>query len=64
MSDELSSDPEKWPREKIPPALMAWIKRNTNEEEDLAAIREIEATGGYKMVDIIREIEEKVNSRE
>ena len=64
MSNEQSSDPEKWPREKIPPALMEWIKRNTNEEEILAGIREIQETGGYRLEDIIQEIEERVISRE
>ena len=64
MSNELSSNPEDWPREKIPPALKDWIVRNINVEEDLAAIREIEETGGYQLEDFIHEIEEKVNSRE
>ena len=64
MANEFSSNPEDWPREKIPPALKAWIARNTNVEEDMAAIREIEQTGGYKMEDIIREIEERMSPRE
>ena len=64
MANELSSNPEDWPREKIPPALKDWIVRNINVEEDLAAIREIEETGGHKMEDIIREIEERMTSRE
>ena len=38
MANELSSNPEEWPREKIPPALKDWIVRNINVEEDLAAI--------------------------
>jgi hypothetical protein len=64
MANELSSNPEDWPREKIPPALKDWIVRNINVEEDLAAIREIERTGGHKMEDIIREIEERMTWRE
>ena len=64
MANELSSNPEEWPREKIPPALKDWIARNINVEEDLAAIREIEQTGGHKMEDIIREIEERMTPRE
>ena len=64
MANELSSNPEDWPREKIPPALKDWIVRNINVEEDLAAIREIEQTGGHKMEDIIREIEERMTHRE
>jgi hypothetical protein len=64
MSDESSTNPEDWPREKIPPALLEWIKRNTNEEEILAGIREIRETGGFQLEDFIHEIEEKVKSRE
>ena len=64
MANELPSNPEDWPREKIPPALKDWIVRNINVEEDLAAIREIERTGGHKMEDIIREIEERMTPRE
>ena len=45
-------------------ALKDWIVRNINVEEDLAAIREIEETGGHKMEDIIREIEERMTPRE
>ena len=62
MARELSSNPEDWPREKIPPALKAWIVRNINVEEDLAAIREIEETGGYHLEDFIHEIEERITA--
>ena len=64
MSNELSSDPEKWPREPIPPALMAWARRTINLEEIEAEIREVQETGGYQLEDFIHEIEERVNSRE
>ena len=64
MSDKSSPNPEDWHIEKIPPALREWIKRNINVEEDLAAIREIRETGGYRLEDIIQEIEQKVKSRE
>ena len=62
MATELPSNPEDWPREEIPPALKDWIVRNINVEEDLAAIREIEETGGYRLEDIIKEIEDQVNA--
>ena len=62
MANEPSSNPEDWPREKIPPALKDWIVRNINVEEDLAAIREIEETGGYRLEDIIKEIEDQINA--
>ena len=64
MSNELPSDPAKWPRETIPPALMAWARRTINLEEIEAGIREIEETGGYQLEDFIHEIEEKVKSRD
>ena len=64
MSNELSSDPEKWPRETIPPALMAWARRTIDEEDIAAQIREIRETGGIRLTDIIQEIEQRVTSRE
>jgi len=60
MSDESSTNPEDWPREKIPPALLEWARRTINEEEIAAQIREIRETGGYRLEDIIHEIEERV----
>ena len=64
MANELSSNPEDWPREKIPPALLEWARRTIDEEEIAARIREIEETGGYRLEDIIKEIEAQVTSRE
>lgn len=64
MSNEQSSDPEKWPREKIPPALMEWARRTIDLEEIEAEIREVHETGGYHLEDFIHEIEERVTPRE
>jgi hypothetical protein len=63
MANELSSNPEDWSREKLPPALLEWARRTIDEEEIAARIREIEETGGYHLEDFIHEIEEEVNRR-
>jgi hypothetical protein len=46
----MKSDPpnpsEPFPRERIPPEIVEWARQTFDEEEFLAHVREIEATGG------------------
>lgn len=47
-----------------PPEMAEEIRRTFNEEEYLAAVRELERTGGHKLEDFIEEIERIANGRE
>jgi hypothetical protein len=40
------NQPEPFPRESIPPEMLAWARQTFDEDEFLAQVREIEATGG------------------
>jgi hypothetical protein len=42
---------------KVPPELLVWARQNTNEEEIIAAMREVEETGGLEFRDFIDELE-------
>jgi hypothetical protein len=46
MKPDPSNPPEPFPRETIPPEVLAWARQTFDEEESLADIRAIEATGG------------------
>jgi hypothetical protein len=62
MKPDPSNPPEPFPREPIPPEMLAWA-RQTFEEEFLADIREIEATGGVKLEDFLTELETRARSQ-
>jgi hypothetical protein len=49
---------------KITPELREWALRTFNEEECVAGIKEIEATGGVELRDFIDELEQEIASRE
>ena len=51
------------PRESIPPEIIEWARQTFDEEEFLARMREIEATGGLRLEDFLSEIEARVRSR-
>src|SRR5438105_10818114 len=55
--------PEPFPRERIPPELVEWARQTFDEEEFLARVREIEATGGLRLEDFIAEVEARVRSK-
>ena len=50
--------------EPVPPELLEQARREFNEEEYLAALREVEETGGFEFEDIIRGLEEEAEPRE
>ena len=54
---------EPFPREKIPPELVEWARQTFGEQEFLAEVREIEATGGQRLEDFIAELEAKARSK-
>ncbi len=63
MKPDQSDQPEPFPRERIPPELLEWARQTFDEEEFLAEVREIEATGGLRLEDFIAELEARVRSR-
>jgi hypothetical protein len=54
--------PEPFPREAIPPELLDWARQSLDETEFLAAIREIEATGGVPLEVFFTELEARARS--
>lgn len=48
----------------VTPEIMEWARRTFNEEEFVAGLREIEATGGVDITDLIQEPEQEATSRE
>jgi hypothetical protein len=52
-----------FPRETIPPELVEWARQTFDEEEFLAQVREIEATGGLQLEDFLPEIEARARPR-
>ena len=63
MTPDQSNQPEPFPRERIPPELLAWARQTFDEEEFLADVREIEATGGLRLEDFIAEVEARARSK-
>jgi hypothetical protein len=54
---------EPFPRERIPPEMLEWARQTFDEEEFLAQIREIEATGGLALDDFIAEVEKRARGK-
>ena len=54
---------EPFPREKIPPEILEWARQTFDEEEFLAQIREIEATGGLQLEDFIAQLQARARSK-
>jgi len=50
-----SSEP--FPREPIPPELLAWARQTFDAQEFLAGVREIEASGGRTFEALLAEVE-------
>jgi hypothetical protein len=63
MNPDPSNPPEPFPRKAIPPELLAWARQTFDEEEFLADIREIEATGGVQLEDFLPEVEARATSQ-
>src|SRR5579884_2737323 len=51
------------PSEKLSPEVLEWLRQQTNPEEILAEIREIEETGGLELKDFLPEIEKELYGR-
>jgi hypothetical protein len=56
--------PDVPPAVKLTPELLEWARNQFTEEELVAGIREIEATGGLELDDFIRELEQEAAPRE
>ena len=63
MNPDQPNPSEPFPREAIPPELLEWARQTFDEDEFLAQIREIEATGGLRLEDFIAEVEARARSR-
>ena len=63
MKPNQSNQPEPFPREKIPPEILEWARQTFDEEEFLAQVREIEATGGLPLEDFIAEVEARARGK-
>lgn len=49
---------------KLPPGLLEWARRTFNEDEFLAGVREIRATGGLDFNDFVKELERAAGQHE
>ena len=63
MKSDQPNQSEPFPRETIPPEIVEWARQTFDEEEFLARVREIEATGGLRLEDFITEVEARVRSK-
>jgi len=62
MNPNQPNSPEPFPRERIPPELLEWARQTFDEEEFLAEVRQIEASGGQRLEDFIAELEARARS--
>jgi hypothetical protein len=53
-----------WVIYPTPPELIEWARQNVDEAEYLAALREVEETGGVELKDFIHELEQESSERE
>ncbi|HEY7155041.1 MAG TPA: hypothetical protein VH575_13850 [Gemmataceae bacterium] len=51
-------------RQYLTPEVLEWARRNFNEEQFLAGLREVQATGGRGITDLLDEWEQEAASRE
>ena len=63
MKPDQSNPSEPFPREQIPPEILEWARQTFDEDEFLAHVREVEATGGLRLEDFIAELEARVRSK-
>lgn len=63
MKPDPPNPTEPFPREAIPPDLVEWARQTFDEEEFLAQVREIEASGGFQLKDFLAELEARARSR-
>jgi hypothetical protein len=53
-----------WTLYETPPDVLERARRTFDLEEHLAGVREIERTGGFRLEDILGEIEDRIKRRE
>jgi hypothetical protein len=63
MNPERPNQPAPFPRESIPAELLEWARQTFDEEEFLAQVRDIEATGGLSLEDFIAEVEARAKGK-
>jgi hypothetical protein len=63
MKPDPSYQPEPFPRESIPPEILEWARQTFDEEDFLAQVREIEATGGVSLEQFIAELEARARTK-
>jgi hypothetical protein len=63
MNPDPTNPLEPFAREAIPPELLAWARQTFDEEEFLADIRDIEATGGVRLEDFLPELEARARAQ-
>ena len=49
---------------KLPPELLEWYRQNTNMEEAIAQLREVQETGGLELKDFLPELEKEFGLNE
>jgi hypothetical protein len=63
MKPDPSNESGPFPCERVPPEILEWARQTFDEQEFLARVREIEATGGLRLEDFIAELEARARSR-
>ena len=63
MQPNPSNQSEPFPRERIPPEMLEWARQTFDEEEFLAQVREIEATGGLALETFLAEVEARARGK-
>jgi hypothetical protein len=63
MKPDQSNQSEPFPRESIPREILEWARQTFDEEDFLAQVREIEATGGVPLEQFLAELEARARSK-
>jgi hypothetical protein len=63
MQPDQPNPSEPFPRERIPPELLAWARQTFDEAEFLTHVREVEATGGLRLEDFAAELEARATPK-
>ena len=63
MKPDQPNPTEPIPRKAIPPELLEWARQTFDEEEFLAQVHEVKATGGSQLEDFLPEVEARARSK-
>jgi hypothetical protein len=63
MTPEEPQGSAPFPVEPVPPDLLEWARQTIYEEDFLAQLREVEATGGYALEDFLAELEARARGQ-